>query len=367
MKSYAELTVANSDIQASGLVSVIEKEIVEAMEPVLIGKQLLGMDTFLQANPGTTRRLRKVTAIPTGAVTTLSEGGTFAALSGSNEQTFSYVSVTPARYAVSEQINSYAILTSDFNVLNQVKNALAKAFARKIDQVIWYGILNRAYTTESVTVGVTASATTSITLANWTYGGLLSITKVTGLAAITIQSGDYYTGKISVKNTSTGTTTIVVGYEYINRTDALLVNANTAGQLSLEDLVKAKLKIVSQYGKPQVMVAYEDEVGDLMLDSRVISNVAYNKDALFKGAVSQLQGLEVLQSEVFWPGIAAIIHPGSDLGFYVSQEKLKVKSEEIALTPGDIMISIYETMGIGIVNSGMVCAVVNSASNSANL
>jgi len=363
MRKYEELTVKIADITAGGLAAVLTKEVIMALEPQLVGEQLLGKDTILVGKAGLERRFRKVSAIPTSAWATRAEGVDFASF---GDQTYTFVTTSPIQYAVSEDISGEALEVEDFNSLEVTKESLARAAARGIDKLIWDGILDTRKTKEERTVAaVPAGATTVATFANWTLGCLLKIVSATTDANTAIISYDYYKGKVELKNVSTATATVraTVEYLYSGRAATCKVDAFVKGKYSLEDLQAAKLKIINAYGKPDSCVTFEDEVADLLLDSRVIANQAFDKQVLEKGKVTNLYGLDLLSSQMMYPGVAVVVQKGSAMGYKVYKIPLKVITERLPRRNGDIMVTLLEQSSIAIVNDNLIAIVTNCQSD----
>jgi len=371
-KRIEELTVTIGDITAGGLADVIAIRVIEALEPLLRGKQLLSIDRDLAGKPGIAKIYPKVTRFPATVVAELTEGSDMPQVS--TEQTFSQVKVEPKWYGTFEEITGQTLQTMDWNALEITRRGLARAMARKIDEVIWESLLNKKNTTEDITSAnttFTAGATTVIALANWTAGGILRLAFSAAVSGVELQKVDYFKGTLLLLNNSgsdiaPSTKLGEADYDYIGGNRSF-VNAKTKAQLGLEDLLSAKLVVQGKYGMPDTVIANENQVAEIMLDNRVQANEAYNQNVLLKGAVARLYNMDVLDTQLMPEGVAVICQKGIDLGVYLEKEPIRIQVEAIEKRIGDKRIKIWTSFGIGILNEDLICIVVNAQKDAADL
>lgn len=362
VRSYEEFTQEVADVTASGIQKVLTVEIVKALEPKLVGTQLLAPDTKLVGTGGTTRTFRKRTAV---------EAATF--LEGENvpqvspDITYSTQDVTPTSFGASEIIYGDALDAADFNIINDTKISIADAMARKSDERIWEKLANLTTVTDEATTPGTGNGTLQwfelgndkvISVTNVKVGG---VTKAIGID----YKVDYFKGWIFFEVAPTaaqGAITASYKYSTRNAVDAgVSLSAPTVGQLNYNDLVDAKAKITSLYGRADTVVVYTDEESDLLKDDKFIDASKYGgREPLLNGEIGQITGLKVLTSQKMYQGVGAVLQKGNELGYLVYKAKLQAKTEKLQKKANDIQISVWEKSLPGIVNSDLICIILNA-------
>jgi len=354
MKSYEEFTVNISDLDASGLQKVLTKEIIKALEPKLVGLQLLEPDTMLVGTGGKTRTFRKRTAASDAQV--FSEGADIPGVT--TEVTYSYVDATPENIGHSETITGDAIAAADFNIIDDTKEALVDGMARKIDERIWDKILDKTSVTNE-SVGTGDGTTQWFDLANDNIIKMGTVT-VAGTAK-TIGPDfkvDYYRGAIFFETAPGTGEAIVASYDYSTRNK---IEVATVNQLAYEDVIDARRVVVSNYETPDTLVVHENEAADLLKEDDFIDASKYgSREVILNGELGKFGGLKVLVSQKMYEGIAVILKRGSILGYYVYKEKLQSKVERLQKKANDVFMAIWERSIPCIVNGDMVCLTQNS-------
>lgn len=343
-KEFVDYAIENVDIEASGLNEVLTKEIIGLLQPLMVGLQLLKIDTLLVSGPGSTRTLRYKADLDdmeafneSADIPNIGIGGDF----------YSHIDVKPSYIGGHETISGQAIIDADFDVIRDIQTSLAESHARAVDARIWAEILN-----------VTALAVPEVTTAagpTWedqlAHANILQVVAVTTTNPVT-WTVDYVNGYIQYS----GDPGVVQTIDYVYTTRPV-VSAGAVGVLSYEDIVMASTTISSKRGVPDKLVVDPIGFGDLLVDDKFTHASQLGDATITNGRIGMMCGLQVLLSHNMYPGVAFVCQSGFRLGYYVYKEMLKAKIEDIVLRPGDKYVSAWEK-SLPKVTDGNMCVVI---------
>jgi len=376
MKKYEEFTQEISDLDASGLQKLLTKEIIKALEPKLVARQLLAEDAKLVGTGGHTRTFRKRTSVNAFA---FAEGADIAAISP--EIVYSTIDVKPSNFGAGETITGDAIDAADFNIINDTKEAIADAMARRADERCLFG-------THSVTdfegiVGVKVIEDISLSGTNWDgtinekqleYGmdrtgafkkGLVKVMEVKFSNAVLTPGVDYqidfYKGWIKMIPTPDAAMSgaqLSLKYEI---TDKQVVDVTSATVMDYNAIVDARGKIVAKQGQPTTLLIHPNEQVDLLKDEKFIDASRYGaREPILNGEIGLLAGLRVLVSTQQYQGVGLVVEKGARMGYYVIKKRLTTKVDKLEKKANDIFIGVWEKSFIGIINDDLIAVITNA-------
>ena len=358
MKKYEEFTVDQTAI--AGVQKLLAKEILHALQPVLRGAQLFTKDETLVGSAGKTKYFRTETDI-TG-ITTFGDG---APLPDVVTATQGGIDIEPLNLGGKETITADAIDYGDYNVINDVKELLAQAMARAKDTKYFQAIAGETTVTDEA-VGNSVAGTQWYQLDHGhdvaTDEAILSMTSVT-LAGVAQTFGvdyqvDFYKGWIYFTSDPGDAKAIVASYKYADGRQVL--DAYTAASASYQDLVAGKSTVVSAYGNPDVAVLNQNEVADLLADDKFLAAASSQSGerAILNGEISKAAGLSILETQVMYEGVIAVLKKGS-IGYDCYKERLSSELEKVAGTKGSLYAKIWEKSAPGVTRPSLIALVFN--------
>jgi len=353
MKSLEEFTITS-------VAFYVEKElarfIIKALEPKLVGTQLLAIDKTLVGVKSNTRTYQRTTPVNASE---FAENADIPLITPTT--TFTAIDVTPTYFGCAEVITGQAIATADFPLINHIKELLADAMARMSDSRIWEAILD-SETVTPAPISV-APGTHDIDLPG--LPKVLEMVSYTpGPPDIVLEGVDYFRGRVRVTNT-TGAA-IDVTFTYITTTRNA-VNANTVKELAYVDLVNARATIVGLYGRPDTLVVGAGGESWLLKDDKFLDASAFGERVVMNGQIGRAAGMDVLVSQTMHPYVGVLLQKGQSLGYLCIKEPLTVKVRDLLDRPGDIRINVWEKSKPGIVNPDLVCVILNAQPDALNI
>ena len=376
MKRYEEFTWNGTQITNAGLQNVVTQELIWDLEPMLVGKQILGEDTTMVGKSGKVRSLRKSEKYDDSSSMDFSEGGD---VPNGSTPTASTVDVTPSKFGIKETITEDAIEEDDLDTIQVVRTGLLRAMARRADTRVWNAVFDPTAVVEgpaSTTVNANLTGDGSTKKFSLTQGQydetetiqstptvLLYVTSISVAGTdVTLGSAvtvDMYNGRIEFASPPASGAAIIVTYGYTSRPNQ--VDANTKGAFTPRtDGRNAKIKINSDNGDPDTIVLHTDEAGDMLTDDTfTLANEYGSRDGLLNGEIGRFIGLNVLKSQQMYTGVALVCRRGNDFGRYVYKIKPRSKVQEIQAKSGDIYLMMWEKSGIGIVEEDLMAVITN--------
>lgn len=341
-KEFVDFTITSTDIKASGLTEVLTQEIIKELEPKLVGLPLLEQDRALVGGKGIVRRFRFRKSM---SMEDFDENEDVPDVSPADM--YSHLDVEPTYFGGGEFITGQAIIDADFNVINDIKSALADAHARKVDSRVWATLFDATLVEdEALLTGEQ----------DWdlAHGNILIVTDLDapGTASWTL---DYAQGHLHTDVVTTGAGTI--SYVYTTRP---VVVAGTPGTLSYEDIVAASTTVVSAKGIPDSIVVDPIGAGDLLVDDKFTHASQLGDQTLTNGKIGRIAGMTVLVSHVMYRGVAFVCQKGKRLGYYVYKQPLQTKIDLLERRPGDVFCYAWEKSIPCVTDENMICVIVNA-------
>jgi len=381
-KGYADFAidldniVLAADPNAQVLREMLNDDIRWDMEPLLVGKQLLVENDELVGAAGITltfeERSQYSDAEPFPEAGDVPSPDTSATMTGPQS---SLIKVTPQKFGIGDTITEEAMDARKINVVRTHQRALARAMARRSDAMIWNRLFN-VYTGTETVVGTGASQYT-LTFGNGKPGNTgapdfyphdsvyihaeNSARSDVAPASLGVNVFiDAYTGEIeydvALPGGQTGT------FDYIVSDLPNRQNAITAGELSLQDIVKAKLPIQDAFGEPDTGVFNQNQLGDLQVDEQFTDVSKFgSREVILNGTVGRASGVDFLTSHRMYNGTGFICMKGEPLGVYVYKKRPTSDIDKIPYKSGDVFIKAWERSDVGILDRFMATVLVNMA------
>ena len=366
MKKYEEFTVNQSAI--AGIQKLLAKEIEHELQPMMVGAQLFTVDTSLVGVGGKTKPFRHESDI-TG-ISTFGDGAVIPDVTSATQTT---IDITPEdNLGGKETITADAIQYADYNVINDVKTLLSLAMAKAKDEIYWKKITAATDVVDEA-VGTGDASTQWFQLAHGADAnpneGILKVTAVsvagTANTLGTDYLADFYKGWLYFATAPATGQAIVSSYTWANGTTGANVGMKTvdsleAAKASYKDLIAGKSEVVSAYGKPDVAILNQNEVGDLLADDKFLAAAASasGEKVILNGQISRAAGLDVLESQMMYEGVIAVMKKKM-IGYDVYKEKLSSEIEKIVGTKGSVYAKIWEKSMPGITRPSLIALVFN--------
>jgi N4-gp56 family major capsid protein len=349
----------------------------KALEPLLYAKQFLPDDNMLVGQGGKTRTFRKRTAL---TVDEFDEGADVTQVDP--DVTYSFIDCTPKNFGGGETIYGNAIAIADFNAINDTKEALADAMARKIDErVMVFGIMAGQLKTKTLDGDGSTVEFALAPTSGYNPGWMKSVKVDTvaipkGYAAGSPGAGtyaiDYFEKYIKFGTAPTSDTgNIVIKYYEFPIATVKYGEATTVGRLKYIDVRVGVRKVRSAKGKPDTMTITEYQMSDLLNNESGYSGDMFvdsakygSREALLNGEIGKLAGCKVISSQAWDEDIAMIFERGKRKGYYVNQIKMKAKIEKLQKKADDVYISVWERSKPVSVFNELTCIVLNCGPSS---
>jgi N4-gp56 family major capsid protein len=344
-----------TDVTNYGIQKLITKDILVALEPMLVGEQFLKIDTKLVGTAGRIRTIRKEAA--SSDAQDFNAGADVPTVS--TEKVPSTVDITPTKFGHSEVVYEDAIDAMDIDAIVQTENSLAAGMARRSDARIWNEIFNATVVTDE------AVHTTTGTNKRYAFANDL----VLSITALTLDAGaqtlgthyyfDFFTGRMEFVTLPAAAQDIVASYIYTDRTN--VIEASSVGRLQRNDLIDAKTKIrTANYGKADLCAVNENDISDLEKDKQYSDASQYgNNSVLMNGEIGKTSNLTILVSEKMYQGVAFVAHSGERLGTLAFKKKTVVRAVEMEAKSGDILVKMWQKSKPGVVGQLYGCIILN--------
>jgi N4-gp56 family major capsid protein len=294
MKTLEELAkMTTSDITAI-LPKIIIMEVEEAARAQRFGRALVRINTDLVGKQGRSIHVPKRGTMTAGHI---GEGASLNAFTGGTSPTYTTVEITPTKVVSYAALTQEALDASEFDLIRDHIREAGEALADLEDVDIVNEFLGRTTVALESHAGTAAHGVTTLA-----HGLIISITSCvrhdTGVA-LTVESVDYYDGKIKILENLLGVTTTDTTYTYTANAAGTgtkgAVDVNTAGQLKYEDITAMGTLIRAAKRSPNFMVLNPEEMSDLIKDNRFIDAAAYGSaEPLLTGEVGKVGAMKLL-------------------------------------------------------------------------
>jgi len=329
-KKYEEF-ITSSDILASGIQPLLDKEIRELLDPLMVVGQLIGKDTTLVSKPSGTKTFRKedsrLSAVP------FDEDEDIPDICNAE---FELVDVTPTYYGGGCPITNQAIMDFDQDLVRWSLKRLARAMAIAADSRIMEELLNVTLVTDEA---ITGGATT-FGLGHGTDvdpgEAIIAVVDVTTTNSVT-WTLDYLRGVI-IFSGDPGASTIT----YIYSADRKYVRAGTPGEIGYDDIVDAKVSMRTEYQTPDGIVTDPLTLGMLLKDDKFIDASAFGEQVMRNGLIGKIAGMPIYSTDTMYDQVAVLAKWGPDFATVVYKEALKTEVQKMDKRPGDVWVQAWE-------------------------
>ena len=335
---FEDFTFDETDVTNSGIQKLITKDIIHEIEPMLVGLQILEIDTKLVGRDGRIRTFR--TAAPVSDAIDFNAGDDVPAVT--TPEVFATKDAIPTKFGHSEVVLEDAIDAMDIDAVVETEHALALGMARKSDSRVWLEVLQATVATAEVLTNGDGS-TKRFAL---DHPHVLSITSVTVNAVAKTLGTDFYCdffrGALEFKVAPGGG--LAIRCTYLWTANLNILEATNIKTLSRDDVVDAKTKIKNtSRGKADTCVCNENEMNDLEKDEKFTDASRYGSaDVLMNGEIGKTANIKFIVSDRMYEGIAFVCQKGKRLGYYVYKKKPVAKVVELQDKSGDLKIKTWE-------------------------
>lgn len=354
-KKYEEF-IDSSDILASGINPLVEKQIREMLEPMMVVGNLIGKDTSLVNSPSGTKTFRKEDSYLTA--TDFDEDEDIPDVCNADFET---IDVTPTYFGGGCPITAQAILDADFDVVKWSLKRLAKAMARKADSRSVEELLNVTLVTDEAIAGGGTDFTLGHGQENDTGEAIIAVVSITQTAVpAETWELDYYRG-IIVFNADPGASTIT----YIYASDRKYIEAETDAEISYNDIVNAKVALRAEYVTADGILVDEIAQGMLLKDDKFIDASAFGEQVMRNGLIGRVAGMPIYVTDTLYDQLAVVAKWGPDLGTVVYKEQMKSEVQKMDKRPGDVWVQSWEKSEPVIIQPYWMRIIVNGQVNAA--
>jgi len=292
---------------------------VESITPKLIGKTVEDVArhkvVFAQLfrplrdyinTPGRTIVVPKLSDNIT-VVSDVSEGETI----GPSSFSYSAVTAQVSKFGIKIPVYKEALESPVRDVLKDALLFASEKYADEIDKRACTIALDLKEGTISSWEGGTLGTTT-----------LTPIIEITSVSGATIESVDYYDGKVKLTGSVSAAT---VTFLYSNRckSTGLVRDATTKGSVTVKDILELRASMIESSIYPDIMIIHSSDLPSLMSDGAAqgLFESAYEKEDTLNGEIGQLMDLRMLVSGSTKEG-AVILVDSSRLGVDVTKREL---------------------------------------------
>jgi hypothetical protein len=350
-KKYEEF-ITSSDILASGIQPLLEKEIRELLDPLMVVAQLFGKDTELVSKPSGTKNFRK-------------EDSRLTAISFDEDEDipdicnadFEVVPVTPTYYGGGCPITAQAILDFDQDLVRWSLKRLARGMAIAADSRIIEELLNVTL----VTAEVIAGGALNFTLAHGSEAdpgeAIIAVVSVTTTNVATWEL-DYARGIVQF-SVDPGASTI----DYIYSADRKYVEAEDDGIISYNDVVNAKVSLRSDFVTGDGLLVDELTMGELLKDDKFIDASAFGEMVMKNGLIGKVAGMPVYVTDTMYDQVGIVAKWGPEFGTVVYKETIKTEVQKMLKRPGDVWVQTWEKSEPVVIQPNWMRIIVNGQIN----
>jgi len=345
-KDLVELALGTADVQA-----ITPRVISQAVDFVARRKtvftQVFRENRDLEKTKGRTIVLPSISENIT--VETVSQGSS---VSTSSTISYSGTTVEVTKFGIKLEIDNEALEIPVRDVLKDFLYEAGMKLAEELDL--------RAQTVAlDLKVG---------TIDSWS-GGTLGSTTLTPIVAIssvssgaTINSVDYYDGKILLAN-SVSAATVTFLYADRCRTSGLVTDASNKGTLTAWDILNLRYNMLNASVSPDIVLINSKEVTTLLYDTigapLFVNAKLYNED-LVNGEIGMIADLKIVESPLVPEGVAVMVD-SSRLGYQVIKRDLDAE-EELRPEMDRTWYHLWTEREFEVINDNAIGIIVNAKS-----
>lgn len=352
-KKYEEF-ITSSDILASGIQPLLDKEIRELLDPLMVVGQLVGKDTTLMSKPSGTKTFRKEDSRIVAEAFNEDED-----IPDVCNATFETIDVTPTYFGGGCPITAQAILDFDQDLVRWSLKRLARAMAIAADSRIVEELLNVTLVTDEAIAG----GATEFTLAHGqeadTGEAIIAVVSITTTNVVT-WTLDYFRG-IIVFSADPGATTIT----YVYAADRKYVEVEADGEISYNDVVNGKVALRADYVSADGILVDELTQGMLLKDDKFIDASAFGEQVMRNGLIGKVAGMPIYVTDTLYDQVAIIAKWGPDFATVVYKEQLKTEVQKMDKRPGDVWVQTWEKSEPVVIQPNWMRILVNGQINAA--
>jgi len=350
-KKYEEF-ITSSDILASGIQPLLEKEIRELLDPLMVVGQLVGKDTELVNKPSGTKTFRK-------------EDSRLVAISFNENNDipdicnaeFDTINVTPTYFGGGCPITAQAILDFDQDLVRWTLRRLARAMAIAYDSRLIEELLNVTLVTNEAIAGADTEFTLDHGQENDTGEAIIAVTDVTTTNVVT-WTLDYFRG-IIVFNADPGASTI----SYIYADERKYVEVEKDAEISYDDVVNAKVALRADHVTGDGLVVDEITQGMLLKDDKFIDASAFGEQVMRNGLIGKVAGMPVYVTDTLYDQVGIVAKWGPEMATVVFKEQLKTEVQKMDKRPGDVWVQTWEKSLPVVIQPNWMRIIVNGQVN----